>query len=208
SPAVSLVTILPMAFVMIAGPQILTAVFLATSEQWKRNSLLFLLGAALSISIVVAIAYLVATGADHGGVSHRSLYIVVLVLLVAAMIHAYVKRKETEPPKWMGKLQTATPRLAFTLGFLLLGVFPTDILTSIAVGVYLRAHSDPWWHIAPFIGLTLLLLALPALTVLALGSRGQRLLPRVRDWMTTNAWIVNEVVLTFFVVIVVNDLVG
>jgi hypothetical protein len=43
----------------------------------------------------------------------------------------------------MGKLQTATPRFSFGLGFLL-DVFPTDILTSWAVGTYLSNHGDPW----------------------------------------------------------------
>jgi hypothetical protein len=199
-------TILPMAFVMVAGPQILTAVFLATSEQWKKNSLAFLGGAALSISIVVTAAYFVATGADKAGASHHSLYIVVLVLLLAAMIHAFVRRKQSEPPKWMGKLGTATPGTAFKLGFLLLGVFPTDILTSVAVGVYLRAHHDPLWHGIGFVALTLLVLGLPAIVLFAMGARGQRLLPRARNWMTTNAWIVNEIVLTFFAILVIKDL--
>jgi len=30
-------TVLPLAFVMIAGPQILSAIFLSTSENWHRN---------------------------------------------------------------------------------------------------------------------------------------------------------------------------
>ena len=36
----------------------------------------------------------------------------------------------------MGKLQTANPAFSFRVGFLLLGVFPTDILTSVAVGTF------------------------------------------------------------------------
>jgi hypothetical protein len=43
-----------MAFVMIAGPQILTAIFLATSEHWRRNTAVYLAGAALSITLVVS----------------------------------------------------------------------------------------------------------------------------------------------------------
>jgi hypothetical protein len=203
---VSFFTLLPMAFVMIAGPQILTAVFLATSDRWRSNSAAFLLGAALSITTVVTVAYLVATGADHAGASHRSLDVTVLVLLIAAMIHAYVKRSESKPPQWMGKLSSATARTSFTLGFLLLGVFPTDILTSCSIGIYLRAHHDPWWHCWGFIGLTLLFLALPSLLLLALGSRAKELLPKVRNWMTTNAWVVNEIVFAFFVALVISDL--
>jgi hypothetical protein len=203
---VSFFTLLPMAFVMIAGPQILTAVILATSNRWRSDSAAFLLGAALSITIVVTAAYLVATGADHAGASHRSLDIAVLVLLAAAMIHAYLKRAESKPPKWMEKLAAVTPRLAFTLGFLLLGVFPTDILTSCSVGIYLRAHHDPLWHCVGFIGLTLLILALPSVLLLALGSRAKEILPKVREWMSTNAWVVNEIVFAFFVALVVSDL--
>jgi uncharacterized membrane protein YidH (DUF202 family) len=202
----SFTTLLPMAFVMIAGPQILSSIFFATSESWGRTSAAFLAGAAVAITAVVTAAYFLGRGASHAGASDTSLYIVALVLLVAAMIHAYRTRKESKPPKWMGKLQTATPRFAFTLGVLLLGVFPTDILTSVAVGTYLSAHHDPWWHVFPFVGLTLLLLGLPALLLLALGRRAQAFLPKARDWMTTNSWVVNEIVLVFFVIVVAGNL--
>jgi hypothetical protein len=121
-----------MAFVMIAGPQILSAVFLATSEHWQRNTAADLAGATLSITPVVSLAYLLSPGAPREGGSNQTVNVVVLVLLLAAMVHVFLARKQSEPPKWMGKLQTANPRLAFTLGFLLLGVFPTDILTSVA----------------------------------------------------------------------------
>jgi hypothetical protein len=33
----------------------------------------------------------------------------------------------------MGRLQTANPRFCFVLGFLLLGIFPSDLVTSISV---------------------------------------------------------------------------
>ena len=54
-----------------------------------------------------------------------TIYVVVLVLLLFAAIHTFRTRKESQPPKWMGKLQAATPGFSFKLGFLLLGVFPT-----------------------------------------------------------------------------------
>jgi hypothetical protein len=200
--------ILPMAFVMIAGPQILTAIFLATSEHWQRNTAAYLAGATLSITLVVSLAYLLSPGAPREGGSNQTINVVVLVLVLAAMVHAFLARKQSEPPKWMGKLQTASPRFAFTLGFLLLGVFPTDILTSVAVGAFLSSHGDPWWHLLPFLGLTLLFLALPVLLVLAFGKRGRAFLPKVRDWMNTNSWVVNEIVLAFFVLLTINSLVG
>jgi threonine/homoserine/homoserine lactone efflux protein len=205
---VNFLTLLPMAFVMIAGPQILSAIFLATSEDWRRTSLAYITGAALSITLFVTLAYLLLNGVSDQGASNDSIYVIVLVLLLALMVRTYLRRHEAKVPKWMEKLQTATPRFAFILGAALLGVFPTDILTSVAVGSYLAAHGDPWWHMLPFLGLTLLFLAVPSLMILALGQRAHELLPKVRNWMTTHSWVVNEVVLGFFVLITINSLAG
>jgi hypothetical protein len=197
--------VLPMCVVMIAGPQILSAIFLATSENWRRNSLAYVFGALLSITLFVTVAYFFVDGVRSGGESD-TVYWVVLGLLVIAAIHVYRSRETAEPPKWMGKLQTATPKFSFRLGFLLLGVFPTDILTSVAVGATLNNGGDPWWHALPFIFLTLLLLALPSLLVVAMGERAQRLLPRVRDWMNDNSWVVNELVIALFIALTINNL--
>jgi hypothetical protein len=205
---VNFLTLLPMAFVMVAGPQILSAIFLATREDWRRTSAAYIFGASLSITLLVTSAYVVVGGGSGGGPSSDTLYVIVLVLLLAAALHTYLKRKESEPPKWMGKLQTATPSFSFRLGFLLLGVFPTDILTSVAVGGYLAAHNDPWWHYLPFVALTLLFLALPSLLLLAFRERGQAFLPKARDWMNTNSWVINEIVIVFFIAITISSLAG
>lgn len=201
----SFATVLPLAIVMVAGPQILSSIFFATSEQWRRNSLAYVAGAALSISAVVALAYFVGGSATGGGSDgNGALTAVVLVVLVGAMVHTYLTREEAEPPKWMGKLSTASPRFSFRLGFLLLGFFPTDILTSVAVGSSLASDGLPLTDSLGFIALTLLLLALPALAVVALGERAVDTLPRIRDWMNDNSWIVNEAVLAFFIVLTVT----
>src|SRR6266508_1497429 len=182
---------------MIAGPQILSAIFLATSEKWQRNTAAYLGGAALSITLIVSIAYLASSGAPRKGGSNN-----------VVNIHVFLTRKTSEPPKWMGKLQTANPKFSFRLGLLLLGLFPTDILTSLAVGSYLSSHGYPWWQLLPFLLLTLLFLALPALLLLVFGKRGQAFLPKARDWMNTNSWLVSEIVLVFFIAITINSLVG
>jgi thiol:disulfide interchange protein len=202
----TLVKILPMAFVMIAGPQILSAIFLATSENWRRNSVAYVAGAALSITAIVTIAFFVSDGASSGGASDDTLDYIVLVLLLAAAVHTFRVRKESKPPAWMGKLQTASPKFSFRLGFLLLGVFPTDILTSVAVGTYLASQGDPWWHLLPFLALTLFFLALPLLLILAFRERAQAFLPKARDWMNTHSWIVNEIVIGLFLVLTINSI--
>jgi hypothetical protein len=200
--------VIPMAFVMIAGPQIISAVFLATTENWRRNCAAYVLGASLSISIVVVAAYYLIDAAQSESKDNDTFYYIVLGLLLFLAFNAYRTRETAEPPKWMGKLQTATPRFSFQLGFLLLGVFPTDIVTSVAVGTFLSAGGDPVWHYLPFLGLTVLFLAAPALIVLAMGERGQRLLPTIRDWMNTNSWVINEIVIGIFVLLTIDNLAG
>ncbi|WP_254521923.1 GAP family protein [Natrinema caseinilyticum] len=46
---------------------------------------------------------------------------IVLTGLLLAMVHTYRNRAESGPPRWMEKLETATPWFSFRLGFLLLG---------------------------------------------------------------------------------------
>lgn len=207
-------TILPLAFVMIAGPQIISAVFLATSVDWPRNSAAYVAGAALSISLVVTAAYFVTKAAKGGGGSPASggtgdaIDVVLLVLLLFLAVRVYLQRNTAEPPKWMGKLQTATPKFSFRLGFVLLGVFPTDIITSVTVGAKVAREGDPWSYTVPFILLTLAFLALPSLLVLLLGTRAKAFLPKVRDWMNTNSWIVSEFVILLFIGLQISSLAG
>lgn len=195
---------------MVAGPQMITSFFLATSDRWAINSAAYIAGAAISITGFVTIAYLVASGAKSGADDERTandvLDWVILALLIVLIIRVYVTRKTSEPPKWMGRLQTAEPKLAFTLGVLLLGVFPTDLLTSTTVGLHVARHDDPWWHCLPFVALTLFLLALPPLGVVLLGRRAGSVLPRIRNWMNDHAWVVSEVVLVFFAALTINSL--
>jgi hypothetical protein len=203
---VDLVTVLPLAFVMIAGPQIISAVFFATADSWARSSAAYVLGAACSIALVVTVGYLLAEVLGEGGNDSglSTVDYVILALLLFAIVHTYRSREESEPPKWMGKLQSATPRFALVLGFLLLGFFPSDIVTSLTVGAHLANDGHPWSYALPFIALTLLFLATPALLVVALGRRAHTVLPAVRDWMNTNSWIVSEFVLAFFIVIILT----
>jgi hypothetical protein len=204
----ALLEVLPLAFVMVAGPQILSSIFFATSDNWRGTSAAYIAGAAISISIIVTLAFLLSSGASDEGTSDDTLYYIILALLLFAMVHTFRTRKTAEPPKWMGKLQTATPRFSFRLGALLLGVFPSDLVTSISVGSYLSTQGEPWWHYVGFLGLTLLFLALPALLVVILGKRAEVFLPKARDWMNANSWIVNELVLALFVAIVISNIAG
>jgi len=209
-----LLTVLPLAFVMVAGPQLLSAIFLATSEKWAQNSAAFLGGVLLAVTGFVTAAYLLVRFLfDSAGSSHSTgvgqwVDGGILLLLAFAGTHTYLTRKTSKPPKWMGKLEDATPKMSFRLGALLLGVFPTDIATSVVVGSHLARSHDPWWYCLPFVLLTLFFEALPVLFVLLLGKKAAAILPKVRDWMNANSWIVSEVVIVFFILLEANNLIS
>jgi hypothetical protein len=115
------------------------------------------------------------------------------------VIRVFVKRNETHPPKWMGRLQRADARFAVTIGFLLYILMPTDLIAMATVGAYVAHRGEPWWHTLSFVVLTVLIAGLPFIVLLAMGQRAESTLPKIREWMSANSWIVNEAVLLFFI---------
>jgi hypothetical protein len=54
----------------------------------------------------------------------------------------------------------------------------------------------------PFIGLTILIAALPLLSYPLFHRRAITAMPRVRDWMNTNSWLVNIIVCGIFIILI------
>ena len=213
-----LAAVLPLAFVVVAGPQVISAVFLATGARWAAASASYVAGAALSVLLVVTVAYiagdLAVGGWDAGGESGASeageTMVDVVVLLLVALLVGWVfwTRHTPGPPGWMGRLQEPRPGSAFELGAALCGLLPASVGALAAAGLSVPRHGHSWWGVLPFSALTLLLLAAPALSVAALGPRAARRLPRVRDWRSRDAWVVSEVVLVFFGALTLAGLLG
>jgi Sap, sulfolipid-1-addressing protein len=195
-------TVLPMAVVMSAGPQFVTATFLATSHNARRNSLAFLAGVGAATTIGVTIFFLVGSGLTGTKDEGKSwLDWLIVALLIILIVWVFLKRDETEPPKWMGRLERADAPFAAKIGFLLYAAMPTDLISMATVGAYIARHGDPWWHCLGFIILTVLIAGLPLIVLLLMGQRAERTLPKIRQWMNDNSWIVNEAVLFFFLVV-------
>jgi cytochrome c biogenesis protein CcdA len=193
-----ILTILPMAFVMSAGPQIVTAIFLATSRDAKRNSLAFLTGVAVATTIGVTVFYFLGSEIGEKEDSKNWLDWLIIGLLALLAVRVYVRRNVTQPPKWMARLEKANARFAVAIGFLLYLLMPTDLISMATVGAYLARQGEPWWHIFGFVAATLLIAGLPLTVLLVMGRRAETLLPRLRTWMNDHSWIVNEAVILFF----------
>jgi Sap, sulfolipid-1-addressing protein len=157
--------IVPMAFVMVAGPQIISSVVFATSERARANSVAYVSGAVTSTIVGTTLFFILweALGFKSATISGGHVYVdwTLVGLLAILAVRVYLRRAEAEPPKWMGKLQTASPSFALKLGLLLFIAMPTDILTMLAVSGYLSTHDESLANAIPFFLLTALLIGFP-----------------------------------------------
>lgn len=203
--------ILPLAVTMMAGPQIVSAVILVTAPRPVRVSLAFLLGVAVAtaagVTVTRGIFALLGQVVEPGSPSDRGsagtvVQIVLVALLVFAAVKAYVQRETAEPPKWLSSLMEAGPVKAFTVGLLIILVMPSDIVVMLTVGASLEQHGAGVAAALPFIGLTVLIAALPLLVYLFAGARGRRAMPRVREWLTSHSWVVTIASCLLFIVLI------
>jgi hypothetical protein len=209
----AVMTVLPMSFVMVAGPQIVTAILLATSVRPKRDSAFFLFGAAAATTIGLIAAYELTgffrKAAWHSGRDLRleqAIDVAIVVLLLFLGVKVFRNRGRTQPPRWMTRLETATPAFALRIGFLLFLLMPGNLVSMATVGAYLARHDATWWHCLIVAAVTVALAGIPLLVLRLLGSRAKTELPKTRDWMTRNSWIVSEVVIAFFLLMILKGL--
>ncbi len=203
--------VLPLAVVMVAGPQIISAFILATSAKARTNLVVYVVGAAIGSVLVTSIFYVVtrAIGAESASTSSSgstTIDWVLIVVLVAAGVYVFRGRHTRGMPKWMSGLMEATPRFCFLLGLALLAIFPSDLITNFAVGSFLASHGSPLYHALGFWALTSFFLAIPLLGLLALGARADSVLPRIRTWIEANSWMVSLGVIVFFIAMEANDI--
>ena len=203
--------VLPLAITMNAGPQIMSAIIFITASKPLKLSASFLAGVVIAVTVGVTITYTLAAalgnsaslGDSNDNTSLGNIIQYLLVgLLVFLAIKNYVRRESIEPPSWLGALQNATPRRAFMTGLLLLSVFPSDFVILVTVGVNLAQSNASLLAAVPFIVATVFIAALPVLLYLLFKRRAQRAMPKLRDWMNANSWLVNIIVYVIFIVLI------
>jgi Sap, sulfolipid-1-addressing protein len=203
--------ILPLAITMMAGPQIMSAIIFVTSAKAVKNSVAFVLGVLVATAVGVAVwrgvLSLLGDNASLGdssdnGSAGQIIQFALVGLLIAAAIKNYVGRATVEPPKWLGKLQQADPTQALRTGLLVIFFMPSDIVVMLTVATNLEQSGDSLAAAVPFILLTALVAALPLLAFLIFHRRAVLAMPKVRDWMNTNSWLVNIIVCGIFIVLI------
>src|SRR5215204_2571055 len=204
--------VIPLAITMNAGPQIMSAIIFVTANKPLKLSAYFLAGVVIAVTAGVMITYTLASvlgnsislgdPSDSGALGNIIQYLFV-GLLVVLSIKSYVGRETSEPPRWLGALQNAKPSGGFTTG-LLLSVFPSDFVILVTVGINLAQNDASLLGAVPFVAATIFIAALPVLSYLLFHRRAVRAMPKVRDWMNTNSWLVNIIVYVIFIVLILS----
>ena len=201
--------ILPLAITMMAGPQIMSDIIFITSARPVPVNGAFVVAVAIAATAGTAIAtgLVELTGIDLGdpsdsGSAGTIIQIALVALLILAAIKNVVRRETVEPPNWLGALQEAGPKKAFTTGLLVILAMPSDLIIMLTVGTNLQHHHSSFAEALPFIGATVLVAALPLLGYLLFHRRAQIAMPKVMDWMNDNAWAVNVIVCVIFIVLI------
>jgi len=203
--------ILPLAITMMAGPQIMSAIIFVTAPKPLKVSASFIVGVAIATTVGVAIALAIASlldnsvslgdSSDNGSTGHLIQYLLVGVL-VALAVKNYLGRETVEPPRWLGTLMSADSKKALMTGLLVILVMPSDIIIMLTVGANLAQNNAGLLAALPFIAATVLVAALPLLLYLLFQRGAQGLMPKVRDWMNANSWLVNVIVCVVFIILI------
>jgi threonine/homoserine/homoserine lactone efflux protein len=199
--------ILPLAITMMAGPQIMAAIIFVTAPKALRVSVPFLAGVTIATTVGVIITTTIASLLSLGdpsdsGSSGNIIQYVLVGLLVALAVKNYVGRETAEPPRWLGALQQADAKRAFMTGLLVILLMPSDLIIMLTVGTNLAQNNAGLVAALPFIGATVLVAALPLLFFLLFHRRAETFMPKVRDWMNSNSWLVNIIVCGVFIALI------
>jgi hypothetical protein len=203
--------VIPLAITMNAGPQIMSAIIFVTANKPLKLSAYFITGVVIAVTVGLTITYTLASvlgnsvslgdSSDSGSLGNIIQYLLVGLLIILS-IKSYVNRETSEPPRWLGALQNANPKTAFTTGLLLLSVFPSDFVILVTVGINLAQQNASLLGAVPFMAATVFIAALPVLSYLLFRHRAKRAMPKVGDWMNKNSWLVNIIVYVIFIVLI------
>lgn len=185
-------TLVPLAVVMVTGPQILTAMILATDERRGPLTLRFLLGAIVGMAIVSGLAFLTGFTISNTFTLPNFVKWTVIALLALVMVATFVGRNGNTRTK--AKETHRRQPNPFLLAILLLGVFPTDLLTNLAIGASLSEHPAPLGYLLLFIAVTCVLLLIPLAIVAILGERAHGVLDSLSEFIKRYTWVLTEVI--------------
>jgi hypothetical protein len=209
---------LPLAVGIALSPMpIVAVVLILTSRRAKVNGPAFVLGWLVGLGIVGAVVLALggAGGASKSGapatwVSWVKIVLGILLLLVAARLFRNRPRGDEEPqmPRWMATIDKITPVAAVGLGAVLAGANPKNLLLAVGGAAAIAQTGIPGGQQAiaylVFALIGTLGVGIPLVIYFAMGTRSERLLAGLKDWMSTH----DAVIMTVLCLIIAAKLIG
>jgi threonine/homoserine/homoserine lactone efflux protein len=190
---------------------IVAVVLMLESRHGRVNAPAFVLGWVAGLAIVGAIVLVVGSGANASTRGKPADWVSWLKLALGLGLLVLSARQwrarpsdpsEIVTPKWMGALDTFTPRRAIAVGAALAAVNPKNLLLLVAgaaavaqTGISTGQQIAAW---AVFCAIATVGVGAPVIAYVAGGDRSQRFLDELKDWMAeNNAAVIATLLLVF-----------
>jgi hypothetical protein len=194
--------------VAISPVPVIAVILMLFSSRATANSLSFLAGWLIGLSVVGLVVLAIGVEASTSGDANGggAIKIVIGALFVGLGVKQWSGRprgdEEAEMPGWMATIDDFTAVKSFGLAFLLSAVNPKNLGLTIAAVASIGAHGletgEEIGVVAVFVVLASLTVAVPVIGNLILGSKAEHALTEMKDWLVANN---NTVMAVLFVVL-------
>jgi threonine/homoserine/homoserine lactone efflux protein len=209
---------LPLALGVALSPAaIIAVVLMLTSRRAKVNGPVFVLGWLIGLGIVGAVVLAVAgagsasrSGTPAAWVDWVKIAAGVVLLLVAARVFRSRPHGDEQPqmPKWLATIDKTTPLAALGLGAAMSGANPKNLVLAVGGAAAIAQTGIPGGQQA--IAYLVFALAgtlgagIPVIIYLAMGTRSDKLLAGLKDWMSAH----NAAITAVLCLIIAAKLIG
>lgn len=190
--------------VMLSPLPIVGVILMLLSTKAKVNGPMFLLGWLAGLAIVVGgvVAFvnpdrLNESGGEPStlnGLLHLALGVLLLLLAVKQLKGRPKKGEDPEMPKWMAKMQDASPIFAFGMGAFLSGLNPKNLIFDIAAAAAIVAgdlsSSQQIVAVVVFMILASLTIGIPVIWYLVAGESAKAKLDTLRGYLVQYNWVI------------------
>lgn len=190
--------------VMLSPLPIVGVILMLLSNKAKVNGPMFLLGWLAGLIIVVGgvVAFVNPDKLNQSsgepstlnGILHLALGVLLLLLAVKQLKGRPKKGEEPEMPKWMAKMQDASPIFAFGMGAFLSGLNPKNLIFDIAAAAAIVAgdlsSSQQIVAVVIFVILASLTIGVPVLWYLVAGESAKAKLDVLRGYLVQYNWVI------------------
>jgi len=204
--------------VAISPTPIIAGILMLFSARARVNGPMFLAGWVFAIGALSAVAYFLADAGDAATdettsdtISWGRFAVGVLFLLLAAKQWRSrpAPGAQSEMPKWMAGIDSFSPGKALTLGLIVAGVNPKNLLLSLGAGAALAqvapTTSEAVVSWVVFVVVGSVTIAGPVVYYLVGGEKARAALDSMKLWLAVNNAAVMTVLFLFFGVKLVAD---